>query len=143
MRRLDPITTVFLVLAGAWAVAQFGLGFFVHVARVPRWTRTGSVVPPTKTYGQAFAGSEVTLTIVVLSAVVIVAVLLQRRIRGDEFGAGRLAWGVSVATLIFGVVGFRYLFGVGLLLCVACASVRRHLPVDRRGTSPMRRAALG
>ena len=143
MRRLDPITTVFLVLAGAWAVVQFGLAFFVHVARVPRFTSTGLVALHTKTYIQAFAGSEVTLTIVVLGAVVIVAVLLQRRLRGDEFGAGRLAWGLSVATLIFGIVGFRYLFGVGLLLCVACASARRHLPVDGRGTSHMRRTALG
>jgi hypothetical protein len=31
MKRLDPVTVVFLALAGAWTMAQFVLAFFVHV----------------------------------------------------------------------------------------------------------------
>ena len=61
-------------------------------------TSKGWVVPPTKTYIQPFAVSELTLTMVVLTLVVLVATLLYRRIRDGEFGAGRLAWGASIAT---------------------------------------------
>jgi hypothetical protein len=98
-------------------------------------------VPRTKTYIQAFAVSELTLTVVVLAVVVLVVILLHQRIRDGEFGAGRLAWGASIATLFFGIVGWPpWRAGVGVFLCAACASVRRRLPAKapRSSTSVMR-----
>ena len=130
MRRLDPVTVVFLALAGAWAVAQFVLAFFVHVTERAKLTSAGWVVPPTKTYIQSYALSEVVLTAVVLGVVVLIASLLNRRRRDGEIGAGRLAWGLSIATLLFGVVGFTYLFGISVFLCLACASVLRRPSTD-------------
>lgn len=130
MKRLDPLTVTFLALAGAWAMAQFVLAFFVHVTERAKLTSTGWVVPPTKTYMQASALSEVILTAVVLGVVVLVGSLVHRRKRGGEFGAGRLAWGLSIVTLIAGVVGFTYLFGVSVFLCLACASLHRRPSTD-------------
>ena len=143
MKRLDPVTLVFLALAGAWAMVQFVLAFFVHVAERAKLTSAGWVVPPTKTYMQSYALSEVVLTAVVLGVVVLVGSLLRRRRRGGEFGAGRLAWGLSIATLLFGVVGFTYLFGVSVCLCLACASVRRRPSTDVPRSKAARTASLG
>ncbi len=66
LKRLDPLTVVFLALAGAWAMGQFVLAFFVHVTERAKLTGAGWVVPPTKTYIQSYALSEVVLTAVVL-----------------------------------------------------------------------------
>jgi hypothetical protein len=143
MKRLYPITAVFLALAGAWAMAQFVLAFFVHVAERARPTSDGWVVPPTRTYMQADALSEVVLTAVVLGMVLLVASQLHRRRRDGAFGAGRLAWGVSVATLFLGIVGFSYLFGVSVFLCLACASAGRRLPAEPRALTGTKAASLG
>jgi len=143
LKRLDPLTVVFLALAGAWAMGQFVLAFFVHVTERAKLTSAGWVVPPTKTYIQSYALSEVVLTAVVLGTVVFVGSLLHRRRRGDEFVAGRLAWGVSIAALLFGVVGFTYLFGVSVCLCLACTSVRRHPSTDVPRSTVARTASLG
>lgn len=143
MKRLDRVTLVFLALAGAWAVTQFVVAFFVHVTERARLTSEGWVVPPTKTYIQAFAVSEVVLTVMVLGLVVLVGLLLLRRVSHDHVGAGWLSWVLSIATLCFGVVGFRYLFGVGVFLCLACATARRRLPARTATSSAVARSALG
>ena len=143
LKRLDPLTVVFLALAGAWAMGQFVLAFFVHMTERAKLTSAGWVVPPTKTYIQSYALSEVVLTAVVLGVVILVGSLLLRRRRGDEFSAGPLAWGVSIATLLFGVVGFTYLFDVSVCLCLACASVRRHRSTDVPRPTAARTASLG
>jgi len=143
LKRLDPLTVVFLAVAGAWAMGQFVLAFFVHVTERARLTDAGWVVPPTKTYIQSYLLSEVVLTAVVIGVVILVASLLHRRRRGDEFGAGRLAWGVSIAALLFGVIGFTYLFGVSVCLCLACASLRRRPLTEVPPSTAARTAPLG
>lgn len=141
MKRLDPLTLIFLALAGAWAMTQFVLAFFVHVTERARLTSAGWVVPPTKTYMQSYAFSEVVLTAVVLGVVVAVGYLLGRRRRAEEFGAGLLAWGLSIATLFSGIVGFAYLFGVSVFLCLACASVSRRTSTDLQRPTAIRKAS--
>jgi hypothetical protein len=143
MKRLDPVTVVFLALAGAWTMAQFVLAFFVHVTERAKLTSAGWVVPPTKTYMQSNALSEVVLTAVVLGVVVLIGSLLHRRRRDGEIGGGRLAWGVSIATLLFGVIGFAYLFPISVFLCLACASVGRRPSTDMPRSRATRTASLG
>lgn len=125
MKRLDRITRVFLALAMLVAVAQLVLAFFVHVTERARPTGTSWVVPPTRTYMQAFGLSEVLLTVVIAGLVLLVGWALHRgRIRGEP-GAGALAWAAAALTCVLGLIGFAYLFGVGLCLLLACATVRR------------------
>jgi hypothetical protein len=143
MKRLDPLTVVFLVLASAWATVQFVLAFFVHVTERAKFTSAGWVVPPTKTYMESYALSEVVLTAIVLGVVALVGFALHRRRREGEFGASQLAWGLSIATLLFGIVGFTYLFGVSVFLCLACASVRRRPSTEVQGPTAAKAASLG
>ena len=63
------------------------------------------------------------LTLLSLAAVLLVASTLSRRRSRGERGAGRLAWGVSIATVILGLVGGGSLFGVALFLLLACVAV--------------------
>ena len=142
MKRLDPLTQIILALACAWAMAQFVLAFFVHVTERAKLTSSGWVVPPTKTYIQTYALSEVFLTTVVLGVVVAVGSSLGRRRRGGEFGAGLLAWGLSIATFLSGIVGFSYLFGVAVFLCLACASVNRRPSTDLQWPTAMRKSSV-
>jgi hypothetical protein len=87
---------------------------------------------------QTYGVSEVVLTALSLVAVVLVgSVLRRRRIRG-EIGAGGLAWGVAVVAVVLGLVGFVYLFGVGLCLLLACVSVPRRQPMATIGASSAR-----
>jgi hypothetical protein len=142
MKRLDRHTLVFLALAGAWTIAQLVLAFFVHVTERAKLTSAGWVVPPTKTYIQSYALSEVVLTVVVLGVVVAVGYLLGRRRRAGELGAGLLAWGLSIATLLFGILGFSYLFGISAFLCLACASVNRRPSAELQRPTAMRKSSL-
>lgn len=142
MKRLDRLTLTFLALAGAWAMAQFVLAFFVHVTERAKLTSHGWLVPPTKTYIQTYALSEVVLTAVVLGVVVAVGFLLCRRRQSGESGAGMLAWVLSIATFLSGIVGFAYLFGVAVLLCLACASVNRRPLPDLERPSAMRKSTV-
>jgi hypothetical protein len=125
VRRLNSATVVFLVLASLWGVAQFVLAFFVHVTARARETSAGLVVPPTKTYMQDYAVSEIVLTVVIVALTVCVAVALHGRATRGVSGVGRLAWGISIVTTLLGLLGFAYLFGVGICLLLACASVPR------------------
>jgi hypothetical protein len=138
MKRLDRSTRVFLALAIVWASVQFVLAFFVHVTERARVTRTGWVVPPTRTYVQAFGLSEVLLTTVNVGLVLLVGLALRRRHARNEPGAGGLAWVVSVLTAVVGLIGFAYLFGVGLCLLLACVTVSRRPTKARRGPSSLR-----
>jgi hypothetical protein len=137
MRRLQRATTGFLLLAAFLLVAQFVSAFFVRVTVRAQPTATGWVVPPTKTYMQAFGASEVILTLLSLGALVLVASVLLRRSARGALGAGPLAWGVSALAAALGLVGFVYLFGVGVCLLVACATVARH------ATAPHPMATIG
>jgi hypothetical protein len=135
MKRLDRPTAVLLVVAALVTVAQFVSAFFVHVAvRVA----AGWVVPPAKTYMQAFGLSEVILTALSLGGVVLVCSSLSRRNARGQRGAGRLAWGVSVLATLLGLVGFVYLFGAGVCLLLACVSVPRRQPMATIGASSAR-----
>jgi hypothetical protein len=125
MRRLNGLTVLLLVLAALWGVLQLLLAFFVHVAVRGYDRPSGWVVPPTKTYMQAFGVSEIALTAVTMALVVFVGLALHRRAGRGLLGAGRVAWVVSVATTVLGALGFVYLLGVGLCLLLACASVPR------------------
>jgi CBS domain containing-hemolysin-like protein len=125
VRRLDRATTGFLILAALLLVAQFVSAFFVHVTVRAEPTGAGWAVPPTKTYMQAFGASEVILTLLSLAALLVVGSVLVRRSGRGALGAGALAWGVSAAAAALGLVGFVYLFGVGVCLLVACATVPR------------------
>jgi hypothetical protein len=133
VKRLDRITRVLLALAVLWASAQFVLAFFVHVTERARLTGTGWVVPPTRTYMQAFTLSEVLLTLVTVGLVLLVGWALQRRRVQREPGAGGLAWAAAVSTCALGLIGFAYLFGVGLCLLLACATMRRRPPTAPAG----------
>ncbi|MFZ0249141.1 MAG: hypothetical protein WAL61_04290, partial [Acidimicrobiales bacterium] len=114
MRRLGRATTGFLVLAALLLVSQFVSAFFVRVTVRAEPTGAGWVVPPTKTYMQAFGASEAILTLLSLGALVVVGSVLVRRGARGAPGAGALAWGVSAAAAVLGLVGFVYLFGVGV-----------------------------
>jgi hypothetical protein len=135
------MTATLLALAAVFAVAQFVSAFFVHVAERAELTHSGWVVPPTETYMQAFGVSEVILTLVTLGAIVVVGSVLGRRATRGEGGAGWLAWVVSIVAAILGLVGFVYLFGAGVCLLLACATVpRRRLrqPMATMGASSAR-----
>jgi len=138
MRRLGRATAALLMLAALLAVAQFVSAFFVHVAARAQPTGSGWAVPPTKTYIQAFGVSEVILTLLSLAAIVVVGAVLSRRMLHGEWGAGWLAWGVSVVAAILGLVGFVYLFGAGVCLLLACVTVPRRQPMATIGASSAR-----
>ena len=133
MKRLDRITRMFLALAMLVAVAQLVLAFFVHVTERARPTGTTRVVPPTRTYMQAFGLSEVLLTVVIVGLVLLVGWILHRRRMKGEPGAGGLGWTAAALTCVLGLIGFAYLFGVGLCLLLACASVRRQATAPAPG----------
>jgi len=135
-KRLHRATAVFLALAVLWSLAQFVSAFFVHVAARARPTGSGWGVPPTKTNFQAFGLSEVILTLLSLGAVVLVASLLSVRRGRGEYGAGRLAWGISTATVVLGLVGVGSLFGVALFPLMACVTVPRRASTGARRRRP-------
>jgi hypothetical protein len=140
MRRVNRTTKIWLALAALLAVAQFVSAFFVHVAVRAEPTRSGWVVPPTKTYMQAFGISEVILTSLTLGAIIVVSSVLGRRGMCGEGGAGLFAWGISIAAAAVGLVGFVYLFGAGVCLLLACATVPRprRQPMATMGASSAR-----
>lgn len=140
MRPLNRTSTTLLGLAALLAVAQFVSAFFVHVAERAEPTRSGWVEPTTKTYMQAFGVSEVILTLLALGAIVSVGSMLGRRGRRGEGGARWLAWGVSIVAAVLGLVGFVYLFGAGVCLLLACATMPhpRRQPMATMGASSAR-----
>ncbi|HEX4128173.1 MAG TPA: hypothetical protein VHX67_11385 [Acidimicrobiales bacterium] len=141
MKRLHGATVGFLVLAALLLMAQFVSAFFVHVTVRAEPTGEGWVVPPTKTCIQAFGASEAILTLLSLGALILVGSVLRRRGGRCVPGAGPLTWSVSAVAAALGLVGFAYLFGVGVCLLVACATVPRRS--SARSTGRRRSVASG
>jgi hypothetical protein len=141
MRRLNVLTAVFLASAALCGLMQFVSAFFVHVAVRGHQTSAGWVVPPTKTSMQAYPVSEVTLALAIIALVALVGIVLSRRASRELRGAGGAAWSVSIVTTALGASGLVHLFGVGVCLLLACASVPRHRGEATRGGPPVPTAA--
>jgi hypothetical protein len=124
-----------LSLAGLWSAALTLLAFVVDIP-----VRTGThnlvqtfsggyqeakVLP--QTYFQAYGVPELLLTGAGIVAAALVAELLHQRSRSNQPNAGRAPWGVSIAALVVGIVGFVtvYLLFVGIFLMLACLSFSR------------------
>ena len=86
---------------------------------------------------QTYGVSELLLLGVGLVLVIAVAVVLRQRAAHAETGAGAMAWGISVACVALGIVGFvtiaPYLLLVGLLLVVACRTFTSNGPAAEHG----------
>jgi hypothetical protein len=122
---LSRATQMLLLLAAVWAGIQFVLSFFLRVTSRGHPSGSGWIVPPGRTYFQTFGVSEVVLTLVVLSLTALVGLALRRRTARGEQGAGGVAWVLSALAALLGVLGFAYVFGVGVCLLIACATMPR------------------
>jgi hypothetical protein len=95
------------------------------------------VVP--QTYFQKYGVPELLLLGFGLVMVMAVAVALRDRSSRGLADAGRLAWGLSIAGLVTGMVGFvtiaPYLLFVGILLVLACSAFSRNGIATKRTTS--------
>lgn len=132
MKRLNGVTALFLSLAFLWSAALTGLAFVVHIPvragshdllqTASGGYREAKVLP--QTYFQAYGVPELLLTGIGLIAAALVALLLYQRSSCHLPSAGRAAWGISIAALVVGIVGFvtiapSMLF-VGIFLMLAC-----------------------
>jgi hypothetical protein len=137
MKRLDRITAILLLMGGLVSLA---LTLSAFVVQVPlrdgshNVVRIGSgayaeVPVAHETYFQKYGISELLLLCLGLVLVLAVNVALRTRTAQNGNGAGRLAWGLSVACLLLGVAGSvtiaPYLLVVGTLLVLACGTVVR------------------
>jgi hypothetical protein len=148
MKRLDRLSAIPLLVAGLGSLALMLLAFAVHVPvrdgshNLIRTASGGYVeVPVTpQTYFQKYGFSELLLVGLGLVLVVAVAVALVERAGRDQADAGRLAWGLSIAGLILGIVGSvtvaPYLLLVGILLVLACSAFSRNGVGATRDTTP-------
>ncbi len=141
MRRINGFTVLFLALAVLWGAVQLVLAFFVHVTVRGHATSSGWVVPPAKTFMRAYGVSELVLTAVIMALAVTVGAALLRRATRGLWGAGSLAWSISVLTTLLGALGFVYLLGVGICLLLACVSVPRRPGATTAGCPPAPMAA--
>ena len=96
MKRLDPLTLTFIAVAGALGDGPVRAGFLCTCHGAGEVDQRWMDGPAYESYIQTYALSEVVLTAVVLGVVVAVGSLLRRRRREGEFGAGLLAWGLSI-----------------------------------------------
>lgn len=147
MHRLDRLTATLLLVAGLGSLALMLSAFVDHIP-----VRDGSknlvraasggyaevhVVP--QTYFEKYGVSELLLLGFGLVLVLTVAVVLRDRAGHGLADAGRLAWGVSIAGLVIGIVGAvtlaPYLLLVGVLLIVACSAFSRDGMAATRKTS--------
>jgi len=137
MKRLDRVTTILVLIAALISVALSLVAFVVHVpvrddAHNLVRTASGAYVEipvGPQTYFQKYGFSELLLLGLGLVLVIAVGVALRSRAVHASKGAGRLAWGLSLACLVLGVVGSvtdaPYLLLVGVLLVLACGTVPR------------------
>lgn len=132
-RGLNGASVIFLVLAALWSVAEFLGSFYEPVVVRPR---PDSVRQPTRTLFSAFGPSEVIVTALGLGVIALVGLLLYRRGRNGTPGAGRAAWGLSLATAALGVLGFAYLFGVAICLLLSCGAASRAPQSSVDGSDP-------
>ena len=147
MKRLDRVTAILVLTAGLVSVALTLLAFVVHVPvrddahNLVRTASGASAEIPVgpQTYFQKYGFSELLVLGLGLVLVVAVGVALRSRAAHRSYGAGRFAWGLSLACLILGVVGSvtvaPYLLLVGILLVLACGTVLRGT-VTPYGDSP-------
>jgi hypothetical protein len=147
MKRLNGITALFLSLAFLWSAALTVLAFVVDIpirAGSHNLVQTASggiqeakVLP--QTYFQAYGVPELLLTGIGLAAA-IVAFLLYQRGSHRLPNAGRAAWGVSIAALVAGIVGFvtaaPYMFFVGIFLMLACVTFSNRQATAMRSEQP-------
>ena len=138
MKRLDRITGILLLIAGSISLALTLLAFVVHIplrdgshdlVRTASGANVEVPVAP-QTYFERYGISELLLLGLGLVLVIVVGLALRSRAVHSTNGAGRLAWGLSVACLVLGIVGSvtiaPYLFLVGILLVLACSTVPRN-----------------
>jgi len=144
MKRLGPITTIFLLVAALLSLGLTVSAFLVHIpvrAGSQNLVRTASgaykeapVVP--QTYFQRYGVAEVLL--VGLGLILTIAVLIALRQRSAQGGAsaGAVAWGLSIGCLLLGIVGSvtvaPYMLIVGVLLVLACSTFSRNGAATRR-----------
>jgi hypothetical protein len=133
--RFDRITSVLLWIAGLWSAVLVVLAFVIHTPvrggshNLVRSASGGYVEIPAlpKTYFQAYGVSELLLLGLGLVLVFAVAYALQRQRVLAQPGAGRVAWGISLGSLVVGIVGFvtiaPYMIFVGILLVLACSRI--------------------
>ena len=140
-RQLKTVSKGLLALAAIWAVLQFVLSFFVHIAERGHASPTGWVAPTPRTYMQAYGLSEIVITVAMLLLVWVVALSLRARARRGDSGAGLVAWSASLVTTALWTVGFAYALGVGICLLLACASV--HQSARARGSLSSSPTAVG
>jgi hypothetical protein len=142
MKRLNGVTVLFLSLAGLWSAILTLLAFVVHI---PVRTGTHNLVQTASggyqeakvlphTYFQAYGTPGLLLTGTGIVAAALVAVLLRQRSRSNQPNAGRAAWGVSIAALVVGIIGFVavYLLFVGIFLMLACLTFSKQQATVKR-----------
>ena len=148
MKRLNGITALFLSLAFLWSAALTVLAFVVDIpirAGSHNLVQTASggiqeakVLP--QTYFQAYGVPELLLTGMGLTTAALVAFLLYQRGSHRLLNAGRAAWGVSIAALVAGIVGFvtvvPYVFFVGIFLMLACVTFSNRQSTALRSEQP-------
>jgi hypothetical protein len=135
MKGLSRITTGLLLVAGGLSLA---LTLSVFVVQVPLRDGSHSLVRTAsgvyaevpvahQTYFQKYGIAELLLLGLGLTFVVAVAVALRVGAARGSTGPGRLAWGLALACIVLGVVGFisvaPYLLFVGILLVLSCSAV--------------------
>jgi hypothetical protein len=147
MKRLDRLTATLLLVAGLGSLALMLLAFVVHIPvrdgshNLIRTASGGYVEAPVapQTYFQKYGFPE--LLLLGLGLVLVVAVAAALRGRGSRglANAGRLAWGLSIAGLVIGIVGSvtiaPYLLLVGILLVLACSAFSRNGIATKTNTS--------
>jgi hypothetical protein len=148
MKGLTRTTRVLLLVAGGVSLVLTLSAFVVQVPsrngshNLVRTTSGGYAEVPVahQTYFQEYGVVELALLGLGLVLVLAVGAALRVNVARGAKGAGRLAWGLSVASLILGVVGFvaiaPYLLVVGILLVLACGTVGRSGGAGEPGTSP-------
>jgi hypothetical protein len=150
MQRRDGVTALFLSLAFLWSAALTVWIFVVDIPVTPgshRLVKTASggyqeVIALPQTYFQTYGLPELLLAGMGLVFAGLVAFLLHQRSSDQQPNVGRAAWGVSIAALVVGIIGFLgiapYMFFVGIFLIGACLSFSaRQSTVVRSGQPPL------
>jgi hypothetical protein len=147
MKRLGRITATLLLVAGLGSLALTLLAFVVHISlrdgshNLVRTASGAYVEVPVQpqTYFQKYGISELLLFGLGLVLVVAVGIALRSRAVHGSAGAGGLAWGLSVACLMLGILGTvtiaPYLLLVGIVLVLACGARSRNGLATEGGTS--------
>ena len=147
MKRPFPVTAILVLIAALWSLGLVVSAFLVDVpvrvgahnlVRTASGAYTEAAVVP-QTYVQKYGIAELLLVGFGLALAIAVAIALRHRAAHGSAGAGRVAWGLSVAGLTLGIVAFvtiaPYTLIVGVLLVLACATFSRNGVTAQRGRS--------